>query len=96
MSSDVSKKTKKKPLPFAVGRVFWRMIPRRGYVRHEVRAFVDDRFVFRYWSVRGGGRWVYDVEPTFVWDIWTSPPSTIFFDANRAQSETKKWKAARL
>jgi hypothetical protein len=54
-----------------VGLAFWRLIvPRDGWVKHEVRALDDDFVIFRHWAPKWGGTWAYDVEHISIWNMW--------------------------
>lgn len=54
-----------------VGTVFWKRVGPIGWVKHEVRAIVDDRMVFRHWTHKWGGAWSYEVEVLYIWEkVW--------------------------
>lgn len=60
-----------------VGTVFWKRIGPIGWVKHEIRAIVDEQMVYRHWSKRWGGVWAYEVDELFIWEkVWLSPADT--------------------
>jgi hypothetical protein len=79
-----------------VGLAFWRLIvPRDGWIRHEVRALDDGFVIFRHWALKWGGAWAYDVEHLTTWNMWQRAgcPVPIVFSAKEGKEQTAKWKA---
>lgn len=75
-----------------VGMLFWKLIvPRDGWVRHEIRAIDDGHVIFRRW-VPARKSWFYEVEPDFIWKMGLRSGIPYAFSAEEARRATEKWK----